>query len=248
MNTMNTQPTLHSHNTVTLPHNGLCGILGILPDMTLYAEEIYAPDDQITQHIITPDGIIMQSVDEAHDTLLSVPKDLISPTIPNHHPLNYHGGRIRGLREAERLSEWARPFGIADKMTLISTLGLSINAMQLFGMIESAVLSSAPVGDGWSVVCRRIVLALALPKMHHDQDGIPYDYDGHVMQVAHFYHDSWEDTAPTSAILAGLGGISIHTAYDCVCHDHRLYVSESGLTDKNNAIHQWSIAHPPKTD
>ncbi|MDZ4671050.1 MAG: hypothetical protein SH821_09285 [Phototrophicales bacterium] len=246
--TISIQPSLHSHSIITLPHNGLCGILGIQPDMTLYAEEIDASDDQITQHIITPDGVIMQSVDETQNALLSVPKDLITPTMPNHHPLNYLGGRMRGLREAERLSDWARPFGIADKMTLISALGLSINAMQLFGTIASVVLSSAPMGGGWSVVCRRIVLALALSKMHHDQNGIPYDYDGHVVQVAHFYHDSWEDTAPTDRVLAGLGGISIHTAHDCVCHDHRLYVSESGLGNRNNAIHQWSIAHPPKTD
>ncbi|MDX2078634.1 MAG: hypothetical protein SFZ02_19540 [bacterium] len=246
---MKTYPTLHSHTMITLPHRGLCGIIGIAPNFHIYAEELYPPHDTVAQHILSPDGVFVQSVDETHDPLLTLPKDLIMPiTPPTSHPLNYRGGRFRGMREAERLSEWARPFSIAEKMTFISKLGLAISPIQLFGMIESAVLSSAPLGDGWFVVCRRMVLALALPKVAYDTNLIPYDYDGHTLQTAHLYHESWEDFAPIEAILAGLDGIYLKMAHDCVVMGDKVIISEGGGMGENNTIHQWSIAHPPKSD
>lgn len=237
---MNTQPLFHAHTIITLPHCGWCGILGIAPNGQIYAEEIYLPDEQITHHILTADGQIVTSADD-----LSIPKDLISPQIhPQTKALNYQGGRLRGLREAERLTDWAQPLPIADKMTLIEKLGLKISAMQLFGIIESAVLSSVHLRDDWFVVCRRIRLAIALPQIQTDADGLPYDYDSHIVQTAHLYHESWGEFAPIEKILLGIGNVRLNRVYDCLAYDNQLYISESCETAKNNTIHRWSIEYP----
>ncbi|MCU0482514.1 MAG: hypothetical protein MUE54_15065, partial [Anaerolineae bacterium] len=112
------QPTFTSHSIITLPHNGLCGILGITPQFDLYTEEIYPPDDDVIHHHIHPNGTMLHSAEN-----LTLPSDCISPKIhANLVMLNYSGGRLRGMREAERLIEWARPFSIAEKMTLIEAL------------------------------------------------------------------------------------------------------------------------------
>ncbi len=224
---------------MSLPHTGVCGILGITPQLDLYIEEIYPPDDEVMCHHIHSGKGIVQSSD-----ILKLPTISITPQIhPATTHLNYTGGRKRGIREAERLQEWAKPFAIADKMRLIEALHLSITPMQLFGMIDSVVLSSVELQDNWFVVCRRIALAIALSKMHHDENGLPYDYDSHIIQTAHLYHSSWEDSPPIEMILSGIGEIRLNGAYDCVAMDNLLFISENG-NDKNNTIHQWSIAQP----
>jgi hypothetical protein len=165
---------------------------------------------------------------------------------PNITILNYSGGRLRGMREAERLVEWARPFSIAEKMILIEALKLNITAIQLFGLIESAVLSSVKLRDDWYVVCRRMVFAIAQPKIQHDKDGLPYDYDSHIIQTAHLYHPTWEDYPPIATILGGIGHIRLNGAYDVVVCGDKVFISESGY-DKKNTIHQWSIEYPAQT-
>lgn len=243
---MNIHPLFNTHTIITLPHCGLCGILGIDPNGHVYAEEIYLPDENyppdehVMHHILMSDGQIVTSADELH-----IPKDLISPKIhPKTKALNYQGGRLRGLREAERLSDWAQPLPIADKMRLIQTLGLNISAMQLFGIIESAVLSSVALRDDWFVVCRRMRLAIALPKIHTDADGLPYDYDSHILQTAHLYHDSWAESVPVEHVLSGIGGVRLNHVYDCIVYENQLYISQSCGDDKNNTIHRWSIEYP----
>ncbi len=240
---MNTQPWFQSHTIITLPHCGLCGILGMTPNGQIYAEEIYPPDEQIMHHILTVDGQIVTSADE-----LNIPNNLIRPQIhPQTKALNYQGGRLRGLREAERLADWAQPIPIADKMMLIQTLGLKISAMQLFGVIESAVLSSVSLRDDWFVVCRRIRLAIALPQIQTDADGLPYDYDNHHVQTAHLYHASWAESTPIEKLLSGIGNIRLSHVHDCIAHDNQLYISESCGSTKNNTIHRWSIEYPAQT-
>lgn len=243
---MNTQPLFHAQPIITLPHRGMCGILGIAPNGQIYAEEIYPPDELVAQHILTSDGDIIASADEAeHPSLLTLPKDRIVPQIhPQTKILNYQGGRLRGLREAERLSDWAQPLPIADKMTLIQTLGLKINAMQLFGIIESVVLSSVYLHDDWFVVCRRMVLAIALPKVKTDSDGLPYDYDSHILQTAHLYHASWAEFTPIHQVVMGVGGQFLRHVYDGVRDDNQLYIASGGGDNKNNTIHRWSIEYP----
>jgi len=233
------QPLLYSHVVISLPHTGVCGILGITPQLDLYIEEIYLPNDDIIHHHINPKGIIIQSSET-----LKLPTTIIAPTIhPSTTQLNYTGGRTRGIREAERLQDWAKPFSIAEKMHLIQTFNLSITPMQLFGMINSVVLSSVKLQSNWFVVCRRIALAIALPQMQYDENRLPYDYDSHIIQTAHLYHSSWEDSPPIEAVLAGIGDTRLNGAYDCVIIDNQLFISENG-NNKNNTIHQWSIAHP----
>lgn len=233
------QPLLYSHAVIPLPHTGVCGILGITPQFDLYIEEIYPPDDDIICHHISTNGVIIQSSET-----LKLPTNIITPKIhPSTPQLNYTGGRTRGMREAEHLQDWAKPFTIAEKMRIIEALKLSITPMQLFGMINSVVLSSAQLHSDWFVVCRRIALAIALPKIQYDADGLPYDYDGHIIQTAHFYHASWEESPPIESVLMGIGDIRLSGTYDCVLMDNQLLISESGII-KNNTIHQWSIAHP----
>ena len=243
---MNTQPLFHAQPVITLPHQGMCGILGITPNGQIYAEEIYPPDELVAHHILTPDGEIITSADEAeHPSLLTLPKDLITPQIhPQTKILNYQGGRLRGLREAERLSDWAQSLAIADKLTLIQTLGLKINAMQLFGIIESAVLSSVHLRDDWFIVCRRIRLAIALTQIQTDADGLRYDYDNHMLQTAHLYHASWAEFTPIHQVMRGVGGQFLRHVYDGTRHKNQLYIASGGGDDKNNTIHRWSIEYP----
>lgn len=239
---MRTRPQFVAHQMTTLPHMGICGIIGVSLLHQVYVEEIYPPDDAIAYHIIMPNGAVHQTDPQ---TPFSLSQALITPSVhPDTTALNYHGGRLRGMREIEHLSDWAQPLSVMDKMVIIRSLGLAIHAMQLFGIAYSTVLSSAPVGDDWFVVCRRIALAIALPHIQHDKNGLPYDYDTHILQTAHLYHVSHENALPVSEWVTGIGGTALHHVYDCVVYEDKLYLSSGGGDDQKNTIHQWSIEYP----
>ena len=232
-------------NTLTLRHHGDCKILGITPDMTLYIEEIYGDDDWLAQHRMTLKGQFIRSVDDQHGhtthfSPLHLPDNLIRPApITASAALNFSGPRQRGLREPERIHETVRPLTIATKMQVIQQLGLDLMPPLLLGIAESTVIAEALLPP--LLVCRRLRLAYALTTPQRDSDGQHYDYDTHVLYVAHHYEtDDFE--LPPEIVFAGLPGVTLLRPMDCLAHDGYLFVADGGTPQRYSQIHIWQIA------
>jgi hypothetical protein len=232
-------------NTLKLRHHGDCKILGITPDMTLYVEEIYGDDDWLAQHAVTLDGQFTQSVDDQHGQTtyfapLHLPDDLIRPApITTSEALNFTGPRQRGLREPERVQEVVRPLTVATKMQIIQQLGLDLAPPLLLGIAESTVIAEAMLPP--LLVCRRLRLAYALITPQQDTDGQHYDYDTHVLYVAHRYETD-DSELPPEIVFAGLPGVTLLRPMDCLAFNDYLFVADGGTPQRHSHIHIWRIA------
>ncbi len=238
--------------SLPLKHTGDCCLLGVTPDLTIFAEEIYDEEGWVAQHALRLDGEFRQSVDEVfgiNETIqpLALPADLVkSQTGWQTMALNFAGPRHRGLREPERVFDLVRPLTIQEKMTLVQQLQLELPPPLVLGLGESYVLAEAMlIRPNLYFVCRRLRIAFALPEEQLDADQQPYDYDTYVLYLAHFY-DRTEELSFTS-LLADLTDVPLHRPMDCLRVGDHLFIADGGDQDRLSAIHVWRIDLPTDT-
>lgn len=213
---------------ISLSYQGDCALLGITETGHIYSEEYH--DDHAIQHISAPDGKILES------GVLTIPDNIVKPNVPSHHPLNYSGGRYRGLREADRVAAWIQPLTIMEKMQLIQSLKLTLPPMLLLGLAESRVLSEAQLSNSQSLVCRRVRIAYALPQQQMDNDGLPYDYETHLLHLAHTYDAETEISPSIAAALQGFDGINLQHPMDCIVQRDKLVLADASDGTHNSRI------------
>jgi hypothetical protein len=211
---------------ITLLYNGDCSLAGITPDFHIYVEELH--DDWTTQHLITFDGIFLNT------ELLSLPSGLIQPQPARTAlDLNFTGGRYRGLREPERVHDWLKPLTVQEKMLFAPHLNLA--PMAILGIAESVVHSEAQI-DTRYLVCRRLRIAYALPEIRYDQEQQPYDYDTHALYLAHFHQQG-----DLSEALDGLPDVDLCHPMDCIAYNGYLIIADGGEGQQKSSIHLWRV-------
>lgn len=245
---------LNHLQTISLLHAGDCHLIGVTPEGTLYAEEIY-DDGSMAQHKISADGVLKATVDEAHEadqplTPLAIPLDIHKPARVWHTmALNYAGARHRGLRALDRVDDVVKTVSIADKIALVDRLNLNIAPPSLIGLAESYVLAEAQViRPRWFLVCRRMRFAYALPARQADADDQPYDYDTSVLYAVHFYNAADDEHPPLASALNPFGDVTLHRPMDCLVTEDRLYIADGGAegdgASLNSRIHVWAVTRP----
>ena len=235
--------------SLPLKHNGDCCLLGVTPDLTIYAEEIYGDEGWVAQHALRLDGEYEQSIDEVYGINeatqpLDLPGTLIkSQTCWQTMALNFAGPRHRGLRGAERVVDLVRPLTIQEKMALVKQMQLDVLPPLVLGLGESYVLAEAMlVRPNLYFVCRRLRIAFALPEEQLDIDQQPYDYDTLVLYLAHFY-DRGEELSFTNLLL-NLTEVPLHRPMDCLRVGDHLFIADGGAEDRLSAIHVWRLDLP----
>jgi hypothetical protein len=235
--------------SLPLAHSGDCSLIGVAPDLTIYAEEIYGEEGWLAQHALKLDEKTIAFSDENSGMnrdfeMLTLPNDLARSQPCKHtSALNFSGPRQRGLREPERIAELVRPLTIQTKMTLIERLKLNIMPPMLLGIAESYVLAEAPLfPPDVFMVCRRLRLAYALSQAKYDADHQLYDYDTLVLYIAHDYNPRVDDEIPPERALAGLPGVHLRRPMDCIVRDQHLFIADGGTTEQVSAVHIWRIA------
>ncbi len=247
-------PTLIHKGTIDLHHEGDCGLMGVAPDLTIYAEEFYTQDSWICQHRLTLNGI-QESIDENFGrvqalTPLTPPVDC-AHTQPGWHSknLNFSGARHRGMRETERVGDVVRELTLSEKMLVAERLNLSVPPPMILGLAESYVFSEAAiVYPRWFMVCRRLRVAYRLPEMAYDDDQQPYDYDSRVLYVAHLYDKNALRELTLGEIVDNLPEVTLHRPTDCIAAFGHLIMADSGGASRKNRVHVWQIIAPPKVD
>ena len=245
-------PVFHFLTTLQLRHEGDCSLLGVTPDLTVYAEEIYAPEGWLAQHALTLDGTFRHSVDEMSGTNadvepLALPPDRVAPRSGwQTMALNFSGPRHRGLRAPERVADVVQPLSIDEKMALTDRLKLGVLPPMLLGLAESYVLGEALlVHPSLFFVCRRLRLAVALPEQRIDEQNEPYDYDTVVCYVAHF-HDTQAEARPLIDLLSDVQGVTLHRPMDCLLYADHLFIADGGAAGRSSAIHVFRVEHIEK--
>lgn len=231
--------------THQLPAYSECALTGVLPGGDLVTIETYDDSDaNPTRYIIHHP----QQTEQSYVQRLGPDEDFSWPARPlvpegvhRTSALNYVGGRWRGLREAERVSDWVQPLTIMEKMALLQQLKLQLPPLMLLGIAESRVLSEAHLHDNCYVVCRRLRLAYALTQPLQDADGLPYDYDTHAIYVAHVYDAARDLTPSLVEVLKGPGNIALAYPLDCLVDEDRLYVVEGGTPSTPCQLHIWQV-------
>ncbi|HVU11577.1 MAG TPA: hypothetical protein VHD90_09875 [Phototrophicaceae bacterium] len=233
--------------TLTLKHPGDCSLLGVSPDETIYAEEVYGENAWVAQHALTSGSTLIESVDEAEGTQEIQPLDLPDGTILSKSgwqtmALNFAGPRHRGLREPERIGDLVRPLDIQEKMALARRLRLDLPPPALLGLAESYVLAETRITPpNLYFVCRRLRLAIALPQAKLDADGQPYDYETRVLYLAHFYDGS---EIPFGKLFENLTDVPLHRPMDCLLVGSKLYIADGGDSERLSTIHIWQLDLP----
>jgi hypothetical protein len=223
--------------TISLFHQGDCSILGLSPDGSLYAEEFY-DENFIAQYHIRNRRIIATIDEDAGQRDIvpfSLPDGAILPDRPPKHPLNYRGLRYRGLREEDHLQDWIMPLHLMEKMPLLSALSWGLPPMLLLGIAESQVLSQAQLDEEW-LVCRRLLLAFALPERRYDDTGLAYDYDSRAVYLLHSYS---EESIPSLHESLHFGGEVLQRPMDILCHDSQLILADGGDIGRKSRLLLW---------
>jgi hypothetical protein len=243
------QQSLEHYKSITLRHHGDCSLLGISPNLTIYVEEIYGEDDQLTRYKLDIDGRLTVLIDDdegINDDAL--PINLARPAPIRHTTsLNFSIGRYQGMREQERIADLLQPLTIQEKMALVNHLKLAIMPPLLLGIAESTILAEALLTPpDQYLVCRRIRLAYALPQPRIDNYHQSYDYDTAVLYVAHLY-DSHSDEEPLlhETITASqllLPDVKLHRPMDCLIFDNHLLIADGGDETRTSHIHIWTIS------
>lgn len=222
--------------TIPLLHPATCNLTGVTMNWHIYADEIES-DSYVTQHHYNASGALIERAieREGHDWL-TLPENLLAPTWPGQHPLNYSGARWQGLRATERVQSMAQSMSIMQKMTLIQHLELSISPMQLLGLIESRVLCETRLDDRLRLVCRRVRLARALADMAYDDANQPYDYDSLVLHLLHPYDATTRSAPALEDCLSAFGGVDLMNPQDCFYYEGRLLVCDGSDGTHNNRL------------
>jgi hypothetical protein len=234
--------------TLQLKHRGQCALLGVSPDLTVYAEELHGPDERLAQSALRLDGTVAQTAEESAGSAapfrpLMLPPDAIRPQMGTRTTaFNYSGARLRGLRAAERVDDVVYPLPVPLKMRLVQQHGLDIPPPLLLGLAESCVLAETLLRPpDMFVVCRRIRLAYALPDTRLDDANQPYDYDTLTFHIAHLVDRAGDDDGPITTLTSDLPGAPLHQPTDClICAGH-LFIADSGQDHALNAVHIWRI-------
>jgi hypothetical protein len=91
------------------------------------------------------------------------------------------------------------------------------------------------------LVCRRLRVVYALEAEQTDEHNQPYDYDSHVLYVAHVYDRSQEVKPTLRESLAGLAGVQLHHPMDClIAHDY-VFVADGGGGERVSMVHVWRM-------
>lgn len=229
----------HQRSAV-LAHAGGCEWLYATPECFVALE--YADEEQVDVLVLDAQGELQTRYVDVDALPVTAPAESLRSHQPSQHPLNFGGGRWRGLRELERVSEWANPLSVMEKMPLLQALGWNIPPMRLLGLVQSQVLSSAPLASsGLSFICRRVGLALALAQVQQDAGGEAYDYETRWLYVAHLY-DPQQDPPP---LLTGLsvGGVRLGMPMSVLVQGTRLALADGGTADLPNRLHWFEIAY-----
>ncbi len=239
-------PKLQHVTSLSLAHSGDCSLLGVASDLTIYVEEVYGEDGWMAQRALQLAGATVAAVDENDGKAtavqpLSLPDDLARPKTGWHTmALNFSGARHRGIRSLEHVTDVAQPLSIEDKMVLNGRL--KVPSPLILGLAESYVLAEAELTPPHLfLVCRRLRVVYALETEQTDEQNQPYDYDSHVLYVAHVY-DRSQDVKPTlRESLAGLAGVELCRPMDClIAHDH-VFVADGGEGEQVSRVHVWKI-------
>lgn len=97
-------PSVTYLTTLPLKYHGDCSLIGVTPNGTIYAEEVYGDEGWIAQHELRQDGTLVRSADENNGSQsdvqpLTLPAELTKPKTGWHTMgLNFAGPRHRGLR------------------------------------------------------------------------------------------------------------------------------------------------------
>ena len=245
-------PSISYIKTLPLKHKGDCSLIGVAPDQTIYAEEVYGEDGWIAQHEIQFDGEITKTVDEGEggENLqpLDVPANMTKPKTGWHTMgLNFAGPRHRGMRAPERTADLVQPLTIDEKMTFAKRLKLDLPAPMVRGIAESYVLAECDiVRPHLYFVCRRVRLALALPEERLDDEQQPYDYETRVLYAAHFYDRNEE--LPNAVLFDDLTETPLARPMDCLLQGDHLYIADGGDAERVSAIHVWKLDLPERED
>jgi hypothetical protein len=234
--------------TLPLKYNGDCSLIGVTPDRMIYAEEVHGDEGRVAQHALRFDGTFVETIDERDDGSdiqpLVLPPEIVKPkTGWQTMTLNFAGPRHRGMREPERTVDLVQTLGIEEKMMIAERLKLGIAPPQLLGIADSYVLAEARiVRPALYFVCRRVRLTIALSEARLDDDGQPYDYDTHVIYLAHFY-DCNEELRLRDC-FADLTGVPLYRPMDCLLMGDHLFIADGGSADRPSAIHVWQVELP----
>ncbi len=241
-------PPLSYMKSLPLKHKDDCSLIGITPDYTIYAEEVYGEQGWVAQHELRFDGTIIRSVDEGEGGAslqpLTLPATLIKPKTGWHTmALNFAGPRHRGLRVLERTADLVQPLTIDEKLAFVKRLNLNLPAPMVMGIAESYVLAECDiVRPHLYFVCRRVRLALALPEEQLDTQQQPYDYDTQILYAAHFYDRNEE--LPTAVLFESLTEVPLHRPMDCLLAGDHLFIADGGDGERSSTIHVWRIELP----
>ncbi|MCK6580145.1 MAG: hypothetical protein L6Q98_18800 [Anaerolineae bacterium] len=248
-------PTLDYLRSVTLRHPGDCSLLGVTPDLSIYAEEIYGSDGWIAQHCLSPSGEFLESIDESEDnagrqgasvTPLALPDVAVrSSSGWQTMWLNFAGPRHRGMRVLERIDDLVRPFSIQDRIHLSQHPALVMPPPMVLGLAESYVLAEMRTAiPGVYFVCRRLRIAHLVVPPGVDEMGEPFDYDTRVIYAAHFAARSAALDDSLIAQMQPLPGVSLMRPMDCVITGDHLLVADGGEGERVSAIHLWQLSYP----
>lgn len=240
-------PHLTYLGSVTLRYEGDCVLLGVMPDLTIYAEEIYADDSWLCQHRLTLAEGVLESADESSGQSVDVRPLAVPASAARSQPavhtraLNFAGPRQRGMRDAERISDMVRELSIAEKMRASEAAAFNLPPMLILGLSESHVYAEAALDAGrWYAVCRRVRIAYRLPEVRHDTDGEPYEYDSAVLHAAHLY-DARAGETSLDETLRGLNGAALHRPQDVIAAFGHLIVADGGGEGCISRVHVWRI-------
>jgi hypothetical protein len=241
--------------TMNLKHAGDCSLLGVTPDITIYAEETYGSDGWLAQTALRLDGSVVDAVDEDHGGVtalapLMLPEDIVKPQTGWHTmALNFSGPRHRGLVGPERVPDLVRPLSIQDKISLVKQYQLPILPPTLIGLAESYVLAEAPlIYPNLFVVCRRARLAYTLPQEAVDADNQPYDYDTLVIYTAQLYQRNQEADNGISDANNTFPDAALKRPMDCLIYADHLFIADGGEGERTSAIHVWKVAIPERDE
>lgn len=249
--------------TVSLAHNGECGLLGVDADMNFYVEEIYGDEGWMAQAAYDLDGQELAAVDErAGDNQgverLQKPRGLIRPgTGMSTTRLNFGGARHQGLVEEDRVEDMVRPLSIEDKMLLVEEGFIpSVAPPAVLGLAQSYVVSEAQVKETERsgrkqsplfLLSRRLRVAYRLAGPARDELGNPYDYTSHEVAVMQ-QHRPGDEFAPLGETVLDqkVLGVALNWPTDLVLRDDILFVADAahevdGLTSR---VHIWRVSVP----
>jgi hypothetical protein len=258
------QPQLTFWKTLSLAHQGDCGLLAITPEEDILVEEVYGDasgdrtgeDVWMAQQRYSLDGELLESVDEAYGqnqglTPLEIPSGSYVPHPVWHtsKALNFRGPRHRGMREEERVQDMVVSLTIAEKMALINRFDLNIAPPMLLGVAESYVIAEAMLQrPDLYIVCRRIRLAIGLPETRIDEEQQPYNYDTQVIYVAHWFDRSLAREPSLTDLMVNLPGADFHRPMDCILTSNLLCIADGGGTQRQNCLHLWEVEYPAEAE